>query len=71
MMDKFFKYRSWNLYFSFYNRKCYISGDSLKWTWSYRGRKKVFNPILSKYYFNDDLWLSQKEYLKLLSKGEV
>lgn len=71
MIRNIFKHRYWTLRFSFYSRKCYISGNNLKWTWSYRGRKKVFNPLLSKYYFNDDLWLSQKEYLKLLSKGAV
>lgn len=71
MIEKILKHRHWTLHFSFLNRRCYISGNSIKWTWSYRGRKKVFNPILSKYYFNDDLWLSQKEYLNLLSKGTI
>lgn len=71
MIEKFLKNRHWTFHFSFYDRRCYLSGNSIKWCWAYRGRKKIFNPILSKYYLNDDLWLSQKEYLKLLSKGAI
>lgn len=71
MINKILKDRSWSLHFSFLNRKCYISGDTIKFIWAYRGRKKIFNPMLSKYDLNDDIWITQREYLKLLSKGQI
>lgn len=70
-MDKILKDRVWNLHFSFLNRHCYISGQNIKWGWAYRGRKKIFNPFISKYYLNDDIWITQNEYLKLISKGVI
>ena len=71
MINKIIKDRTWSLHFSFLNRKCYISGDTIKFIWAYRGRKKIFNPLLSKHYLNDDMWVTQTEYLKLLSKGSI
>lgn len=71
-IDKLLKYRSWHLHFSFLKRKCYISGQPLRFTWAYRGRRKVWYPVLGGgNCLYDDIWLSQSEYLTFLSKGIV
>lgn len=69
-MNNVLKNRYWVLKFSFFSRRCYISGDILRFQWCYRGRKKVWYPIVGGgNYLNDDIWISQNEYLTLLSKG--
>lgn len=71
-IDNLLKNRHWQLHFSFFKRRCYLTGVSLKFNWAYRGRRKVWYPILGGgNVLNDDIWLSQKEYLYLLSKGKV
>ena len=71
-IDSLLSNRLWQLHFSFLKRNCYISGVPLKFQWAYRGRKKLWYPVLyGDKAINDDLWLSQKEYLYLLSKGKI
>jgi hypothetical protein len=71
-LDKIVKTRSWNHRFSFLKRNCYISGESLRFQWAYRGRRHIWYPVLSGgNVLYDDIWLSSKEYLTLLSKGKV
>lgn len=62
--------REWRLKYSFLNRKCYFSGQSLRLCMCYLGRKKIHN-IISKHDNNDDIWISQKEYLNLIKNRTV
>ena len=62
--------REWKLKYSFLNRKCYFSGKSLQFQPCYIGRKKI-RSVLSKRYENDDIWISQKEYLNMIENGLV
>jgi hypothetical protein len=62
--------REWILKYSFLNRKCYFTGQSLKFQPCYVGRKKI-RSILSKRYQNDDIWISQNEYLNMIKNGVV
>lgn len=71
MFAKILRGRQWNLKFSILNRSCYLSGQNLKFTWCYRGRKKIFFPLIGYYYHNDDIWVSQSQYLKLIIQGEA
>ena len=72
MLEKILKNRFWMLRFSFLKRHCYISGKPIKFTWAYRGRRKVWYPIFAGGdVLYDDIWLSAEEYLFLLSKGKV
>jgi len=72
MLDKILKDRFWSHQFSFLKRRCYITGKPLRFKWGYRGRKKIWFPVLlGGNSLNDDIWLSTEEYLVLLSKGKV
>jgi hypothetical protein len=62
--------REWTLKYSLFNRKCYFSGQSLRFQPCYVGRKKI-RSLLSKRYQNDDIWISQKEYLNMIENGVV
>jgi hypothetical protein len=62
--------REWTLKYCLFNRKCYFSGQSLRFQPCYVGRKKI-RSLLSKRYQNDDIWISQKEYLNMLENGMV
>lgn len=62
--------REWILKYSLFNRKCYFSGQSLRFQPCYVGRKKI-RSLLSKRYQNDDIWISQKEYLNMIENGMV
>jgi hypothetical protein len=53
-----------------FNRKCYFSGQSLRFQPCYVGRKKI-RSLLSKRYQNDDIWISKKEYLNMIKNGMV
>lgn len=63
--------RFWGLRLSLMKRYCYISGDTLWLKLAYRGRKKIYSLAYGPYSINDDIWLSQKEYLYRLSKNEI
>ncbi len=65
------KNRNWSLRFSFSSRVCYISGRPLKYCLAYRGRKQISGLLTLNKKFNDDIWISQAEYLKLLSSSKV
>lgn len=71
MWNSILKHRDWKLRLSILNRRCYATGISLKLSLAYRGRKKIHNPLISKYCFYDDVWLSKQEYFKFLSKGYI
>ena len=62
--------REWMLKYSLLNRKCYFSGQSLRFQPCYVGRKKI-RSLLSKRYQNDDIWISKKQYLKMIKNGMV
>lgn len=62
--------RKWILKYSFFNRKCYFSGQSLQFQPCYLGRKKI-RSILSKKYENDDIWISKEQYLNMIQNGMV
>ena len=62
--------REWQLKYSLLNRKCYFSGQPLRFQPCYVGRKKI-RSLLSKRYQNDDIWISQKEYLNMIENGMV
>lgn len=62
--------REWKIKFSFSKRNCYFSGKNLRFTWCYRGRKPVWN-LWNGFEYYDDMWLSDTEYLKILSKGII
>ena len=62
--------REWMLKYSLFNRRCYFSGQSLRFQPCYVGRKKI-RSVLSKRYQNDDIWISQKEYLNMIENGMV
>jgi hypothetical protein len=63
--------RFWVLRLSIMKRHCYISGDTLWLKLGYRGRKKIYSLAHGPYSINDDIWLSQKEYLSRLSKNHI
>jgi hypothetical protein len=65
------KNRVWTLKFSFANRVCYISGKSLRYCLAYRGRKQISGLLTSHKTHSDDIWISQSEYLKLISLNKV
>jgi hypothetical protein len=65
MISDLIKYRLWKLKWSLFSRKCYITGQNLQFKLCYCGRKQIKDSI-SYRYLNDDIWLSSKEYLKLL-----
>jgi len=65
------KNRSWSLRFSFSNRVCYISGKPLQYCLAYRGRKPIKSILSSHKNVHDDIWLSQREYLKLISSNKL
>lgn len=62
--------RKWILKYSFLNRKCYFSGQSLQFQPCYLGRKKI-RSVLSKKYENDDIWISKEQYLNMIQNGMV
>jgi hypothetical protein len=70
MISKIVQDREWKLKLSFLDRKCYFSGQSLRFQPCYLGRKKI-RSLLSKRYQNDDIWISQKEYLNMIENGMV
>jgi len=63
-LNKILCNRLWRLCFSFKQRRCYISGDSLWCCLAYKGVKPNTSYI-------DDIWLSQKEYLQNLSYNNI
>jgi len=65
------KNRQWNLRLSLSNRVCYISGKPLKYCLAYRGRKQISGLLTSYKTYADDIWISQEEYLRLISLNEV
>ena len=71
MIHKILKDRNWKLAFSWSNRHCYISGENLWFKLSYRGRKQIYSIIAGRYSINDDIWLSQSEYLYRLSRNQI
>ena len=62
--------REWMLKYSLFNRKCYFSGQSLRFQPCYVGRKKI-RSVLSKRYQNDDIWISEEHYLDMIKNGMV
>ena len=62
--------REWMLKYSLFNRKCYFSGQSLRFQPCYIGRKKI-RSLLSKRYQNDDIWISKDQYLDMIKNGMV
>jgi hypothetical protein len=70
-LEKILNNRLWDLRLSFIKRYCYITGDSLWLKLAYRGRKKIYSLAYGPYSINDDMWLSQKEYLYRLSKNQI
>lgn len=62
--------REWILKYSFLDRKCYFTGQSLQFQPCYLGRKKI-RSILSKRYQNDDIWISKEQYLNMIQNGMV
>lgn len=62
--------RQWTLKYCLFNRKCYFSGQSLRFQPCYVGRKKI-RSILSKRYQNDDIWISKDQYLIMIKNGLV
>lgn len=65
MVLKFIQNRDWKLRLSFLKRKCYISGENLRFKYCYFGRKKI-RDLFGNKYINDDIWISQTEYLKII-----
>ena len=65
------KNRDWSLRFSLLNRMCYISGKSLQYCLAYRGRKSISGLLTSHKKYNDDIWISPSEYLKLVSNNKI
>jgi hypothetical protein len=71
ILEKILSNRLWDLKLSFCKRYCYISGESLRYKICYRGRKKIYSLVSGPKGFDDDIWLSQKEYLSRLSKNHI
>jgi hypothetical protein len=65
MVLKLIKNRDWKLRFSLLKRCCYLSGENLTLKYCYVGRKPI-KDIFGNKYLNDDIWISQREYLKML-----
>lgn len=63
--------REWSLQLSFYKRFCYLSGQSLWFKLAYRGRKKIWSVVDNGRQINDDLWLSDIEYLNMIRRGNI
>ena len=70
MISKIVQDREWKLKLSFLDRKCYFSGESLKYKLCYVGTKKIHNIVNNKY-TNDSIYITQKEYFKILKKNLV
>lgn len=70
MLSEIIHNRDWKLKYSFLNRKCYFSGKPLRYRFCYLGRKKIHN-IISKQNDNEDIWITQKEYLNLIQNQMV
>lgn len=70
-LEKILNNRFWDLRLSLVKRYCYITGDNLWLKLAYRGRKKIYSLAYGSYSINDDMWLSQKEYLYRLSKNQI
>ena len=64
------KNREWTLRYCLFDRKCYFTGESLRFKPCYLGRKKIKN-IVNPNYENDDIWISKKEYINMIKKGVV
>ena len=71
MIPKILSGRHWSLRLSLCRRYCYLSGDSLWLKLSYRGRKQIYAMAYGPYLLNDDIWLSQNEYLYRFSKNQL
>jgi hypothetical protein len=71
MLSKLLKNRLWKRKISFLNRRCYITGESLFLKICYRGRKYISSVINGHKPDIDDLWLSQKEFLKKCSSDQI
>ena len=70
MISEIIHDREWTLKYSLFNRKCYFSGQSLRFQPCYVGRKKI-RSLLSKRYQNDDIWMSKDQYLIMIKNGMV
>lgn len=70
MINDLLSQRIWSKTFCLYPRKCYLSGNSLLFTMSYRGRKKIWSFIENGKYINDDMWLCKHEYDRLIKQGD-
>jgi hypothetical protein len=70
MISEIIYNREWILKYSLLNRKCYFSGQSLRFQPCYIGRKKI-RSVLSKRYQNDDIWISKDQYLSMIKNGMV
>ena len=70
MISKIIQDREWKLKLSFLDRKCYFSGESLKYKLCYVGTKKIHNIVNNKY-TNDTIYITQKEYFKILKKNLI
>lgn len=71
ILEKILLNRLWDLKLSLHKRFCYISGENLRFKICYRGRKKIYSLVSGPNGFDDDIWLSQKEYLSKLSKNQI
>jgi hypothetical protein len=65
MVLKFIQNRDWKLRLSLRNRQCYLSGENLRFKYCYFGRKQI-RDLFGNRYVNDDIWISQNEYLKMI-----
>ncbi len=68
MISEIIQNREWKLKLSFLDRKCYFSGESLKYKLCYVGTKKIHN-IVNNNYTKDNIFITQKEYFKILKKN--
>lgn len=71
MLFSFLRDRDWKRKFSFLNRKCYVTGKSLKFTIAYRGRKYILNFVSGNRPIIDDVWLSKTEFLSRYSRNQL
>jgi len=66
-----FKNRLWQLKFSFAKRYCYVTGENLQFKLAYRGRRQITNIVCPSQIINDDIWISQSQYLIFLKNTSV
>jgi len=71
MFTQILKNRSWKLKLSIKKRVCYISGESLCFKFSYRGRKYISTFLNGHKPIVDDIWLSKKQFLSNYSRNKI